>query len=453
MKKLSYFLVFMILSYTVTNAQSSSNVSNYHKEIVKVNKQIQPTSVHIRIPLENINKRIQYWKDYYRKYGDTMRVDKPEAIGSGVIYSNDGFIITNYHVIDESDQDSIYITLSDGSKYLADIVGHDEYSDLALLRIYADNLTPIKFANSDELEVGELTLALGSPLGLSRTLTSGIVSAIGRGEDQIKSDDGNRTLSTYVQTDAAVNPGNSGGGLFNCFGELIGINTAIYSKTGFNVGYAFAIPSNIVKNIADQLVKTGYVNRAYLGIDFKDLTEKSAKDIKYKDKNAIQISEVGNESPAKTAGLAVDDIIYKIDNTLINNSNELKNYMINKKPGDKIKVSFFRNEKYDSLEVTLGTFSSSNDKTDFFANKPSLNVEIKEVNNEIALYKVDILGAADKAGMVEDDVLVSIDNKKILKIDDIKSALENKKPGDKINCQIKRKNEILNKQVLLHSAK
>lgn len=445
----------MGISFINLNLYAQSDVlKSYNQELIKINKHIQPQSVHIKIPLERQNNRIKYWKEYYRGYDDSLSYkDKPTAIASGVVLTPNGYIITNNHVVEDSEQDSIFVTTADGVVHLADIVGTDEYTDLAVIRIYTENLKPIEFGNSDVVEVGELALALGSPLGLSRTLTTGIVSAIGRGEDVIKTKDGTSSMSYFIQTDAAVNPGNSGGGLFNYKGELIGINSSIYSSTGYSIGYGFAIPSTIVKNITKQLMAKGFVNRPYLGIDFDELDEKTAKKYNSPQNKGIIITEVAEKSSASAGGLLKNDIIVKCDSKVITNSSELKNIMIAKSPGDSLSMAIYRNGELKNLSFVLSEFTSKDLTTEYFSYKSSLNMELNNYSDKLSIKDIALYGAAYNAGIKEEDILVSIDNQPVSTFLQIKDILLSKKPGDKIKCKLLRKNEEINTEIILHSSK
>ncbi len=452
--KLLASLLILTSSASINLYAQSELLKLYNQELIKINKHIQPQSVHIKIPLEHQNNRIKYWKKYYREFNDSLSYkEKPTAIASGVVLTPNGYIITNNHVVEDSEKDSIFITTTDGVVHLADIVGTDEYTDLAVIRIYTDNLKPIEFGDSDILEVGELTLALGSPLGLSRTLTSGIVSAIGRGEDIIKTKDGKSSMSYFIQTDAAVNPGNSGGGLFNYKGELIGINSSIYSSTGYSIGYGFAIPSTIVKNITKQLMTKGFVNRPYLGIDFDELDEKTAKKFNSPQNKGIVITEVAEKSSASAGGLLKDDIITKCDSKEITNSSDLKNIMIIKHPSDSLTMTIYRNGVLKTLSFVLSEFTTKDLTSDYFSYKPSLNIEVTDKDNKLFIKEVELYGAAYQAGIKEEDIIVSLDNQFISKSQQIKDVLLNKKPGDTIKCKILRKNEEINKDIILHSSK
>ncbi|TVZ55187.1 S1-C subfamily serine protease [Lutibacter sp. Hel_I_33_5] len=264
---------------------------------------------------------VSSWSDLF--YGNGSR--KQVGTGSGVIISPDGYIITNNHVIANASE--LEITLNNQKKYKAELIGTDEKNDIALLKINADNKLPyIPFANSDTVKIGEWVLAVGNPYNLTSTVTAGIVSAKGRDLE------GNRTVDSFIQTDAAVNPGNSGGALVNTRGELIGINTAITSKTGSFIGYSFAVPSNIARKIVDDLLEFGSVQDAIIGFspEVKDEIE------------GVIIREISEESNAKKAGLKDGDIIKKINDVKISKFSELTGQLTAKRPGDYVNVTVDR---------------------------------------------------------------------------------------------------------------
>lgn len=273
------------------------------------------------------------------------------GLGSGVIISADGYIVTNNHVVDGADK--LEVLLNDNSTYEARIVGTDEATDLALLKIDAEKLSPITFGDSENLKIGEWVLAVGNPFGFNSTVTAGIVSAKARSISQ-NARGGKMGIESFIQTDAAVNPGNSGGALVNLKGELIGINTAIYSNTGSYAGYSFAIPTSIVKKVMTDLRQYGAVQRAMLGCTIKELDAKLAKE---KDitstKSGLLVAEVSDRSTAKELGLTADDVIVGINDATVHTFPELQEQLNKFRPGDKISVTFIRDNKKITRSATL----------------------------------------------------------------------------------------------------
>lgn len=273
---------------------------------------------------------------------------QPKGSGSGVIISEDGYIVTNNHVIDGAEK--LEVTLNDNSTYNATVVGTDESTDIALIKINAKGLHPIVFGNSDAVKVGEWCVAVGNPFGLNSTVTAGIISAKGRGVNESSS----MGIKSFIQHDAAVNPGNSGGALVNTAGELIGINTMIYSTTGNYSGCSFAVPSNTVKKVVTDIKQYGTVQRAVLGIQYRELNAELAKEHDITATNeGIYVAQVNDRSAAKEAGLEEGDVIVKLNGADVKNSGEMQEQMNKLRPGDKANMSYYRNNKLHSTTVTF----------------------------------------------------------------------------------------------------
>ena len=271
-----------------------------------------------------------------------------EASGSGVIISNDGYIVTNNHVVEGSSE--IEVTLNDKRTFKAKVIGTDPNTDIALIKIDATDLPVIVFGNSDSLKVGEWVLAVGNPFNLTSTVTAGIVSAKARNINIINS---KMKIESFIQTDAAVNPGNSGGALVNTRGELVGINTAIASQTGSYAGYAFAIPASIVQKVVADLRKYTVVQRAVLGIEIKDISSDLAKEKNLKTLEGAFVGKVGEESAAKKAGVKEGDIINNVNGIDVKSVSELQEQIGRYRPGDKITITIIRDAKEQKLNVEL----------------------------------------------------------------------------------------------------
>ena len=280
----------------------------------------------------------------------SVRTPKQQGSGSGVIISNDGYIVTNNHVV--ADADELTVTLNDNKEYSARIIGTDKTTDLALIKIDGKNLPAITIANSENIKVGEWVLAVGNPFNLTNTVTAGIVSAKGRSLYQ-------NGVESFIQTDAAINPGNSGGALVNTRGELIGINAMLYSQTGSFSGYGFAIPTSIMNKVVDDLKKYGTVQRAVIGIqgsdvkNYVDAQKDQGKDIDLGTMEGIYVAKVTEESAAEEAGLKEGDIITAIDGKEVNKMADLQEYLAKKRPGDKVSISYLRDKKKSTKTVTL----------------------------------------------------------------------------------------------------
>jgi serine protease Do len=290
--------------------------------------------------------------------GNGMRSMPEMASGSGVIISNDGYIVTNNHVVDGADE--VTVTLSNRRSFKAKIVGADPSSDLAVVKIDAQNLPFLLYGNSDDVKVGQWVLAVGYPLTLETTVTAGIVSAKGRTLD-INRRQSQSPVESFIQTDAAVNPGNSGGPLINPEGQLIGINSAIASPTGSYAGYSFTIPVNIVKKVVNDIIKFGTSQRAYLGIQYPrdDLSEDQKKDNGIKDGDGVYVWELSPDGAAAHAGIKQGDLITKLNGDEVLTGAEMVGKIATYSPGDKIKVTYKRDGKEYTVPVTLSNNGSS----------------------------------------------------------------------------------------------
>lgn len=274
----------------------------------------------------------------------------PYGQGSGFIISPDGYIITNHHVVAEADK--IKVRLGDKSEYEAKVIGSDPNTEIALIKIDAKNLPTLPLGDSDKLRVGEWVVAIGNPFGLSHTVTSGIVSAKGRGNLGIV--DSDKFFADFIQTDAAINPGNSGGPLLNLKGEVVGVNTAIFSQSGGYMGIGFAIPINMVKYIRDQLLDKGEISRGFLGVVIQDLTPDLGKWFDGGEGKGVLVAEVSEDSPAAKAGLKRDDIITKFDGHEVTDVQTFRSRVSTTKPGTDVELVLMRNGKEVTKDVTIG---------------------------------------------------------------------------------------------------
>jgi serine protease Do len=270
------------------------------------------------------------------------------ASGSGVIISTDGYIVTNNHVV--ADADNIEVVLYDKRSYKGDVIGRDPNTDMALIKIDADNLNAITVGNSDESKVGQWVLAVGNPFNLTSTVTAGIISAKGR---NIQLLGGGSAIESFIQTDAAVNPGNSGGALVNTKGELIGINTAIASQTGQYEGYSFAVPANLMKKVIKDFKEFGEVQRGYLGVEIQDIDNKIAEEKGLSRPQGILVRSVNDNSAAEDAGVKKGDVIIKIDGITVNSVSSLQELVGTKRPGDHAKITLLRDNKEKEYDVIL----------------------------------------------------------------------------------------------------
>ena len=360
----------------------------------------------------------------------------PMGTGSGVVINNEGYIITNNHVIDEADE--VEVTLHNNATYKATVIGSDPSTDLALLQIKADELTEMALVNSDDVQVGEWVLAVGNPFSLNSTVTAGIVSAKAR---NININKGKYAVESFIQTDAAINPGNSGGALVNLNGDLIGINTAIASKTGTYNGYGFAVPSNIVSKVVEDLLKYGSVQRGMLGVNITTLNTALAKEKEIDLRQGVYVANVQENSAAEKAGVKVDDVIIGVDEKTVNTSPELQELIARKRPGDKVVLDLVRNGKNKQLTVTLKSNSGTTkvNKKEHQVLLGMLGADFEVIDTEIA-KKNNIDGGVRVTSIFagklrketqirEGFIITQIDGRKIKTVNDVMEALENKKGG------------------------
>ncbi|MGX9243167.1 serine endoprotease DegQ [Pantoea dispersa] len=349
-----------------------------------------------------------------------------EGLGSGVIIdAAKGYILTNNHVVNGADK--ISVQLSDGNEYDAKLIGHDEQTDIALIQVEgAKNLTQVKIADSDALKVGDFAVAIGNPFGLGQTATSGIISALGRSGLNLEG------LENFIQTDAAINRGNSGGALVNLNGELIGINTAILASSGGNIGIGFAIPSNMAMNLAQQLIQFGEVKRGQLGIKGTEMTADIAKAFNVDAQRGAFVSEVLPKSAAEQAGIKAGDIITAINDKPITSFAELRVKVGTTPPGQQVKIGLLRDGKPLTVTVTLEQSAQSTASAQLMS--PALQGATLSDGNTKAGdkgVKVDTIEKgtpAEQVGLQKDDVIVGVNRTRVQSLAEMRKVLEGKPP-------------------------
>lgn len=363
------------------------------------------------------------------------------GLGSGVIISTDGLIVTNNHVIDGAER--LEVTLNDNRNYTATIIGNDPTTDLALIQINAPDLHVIPMGNSEDLHVGEWVLAVGNPFGFTSTVTSGIVSAKARNISSSTNNPSSGGIEAYIQTDAAVNRGNSGGALVNLKGELVGINTAIYSQTGTYAGCSFAIPTSIVQKVINDLKEYGTVQRAFLGISFIELTPELVAEKGIKGANrGVYVAEVQDRSAAKDAGLANGDVVTHINGAEVTNSARLQEIMVGCSPGDKITIDYVRDGKREKVDVTLRNRDGKTSFTRSDSMQEVLGATLSNVSGEL-LKKLEISrgvevkitgsGRFSNVGISDGFIITSINNVKVgspADVEKIYNSVKSLGPGE-----------------------
>ena len=352
------------LQYIETTSTSSAKLTDY-KTILAPDKfnmdftmaaEIStPSVVHIKSIVKSENESrsqsrgndffYHFFRDDYPSYG---KPKEQASSGSGVIVTNDGYIVTNHHVIKGATK--VEVTLNDKRSFAAEIVGKDPTTDIALIKIDQENLPNIEWGNSDDVEIGEWVLAVGNPFNLASTVTAGIVSAKGRNINILKDQ---AAIESFIQTDAAVNPGNSGGALVDLAGNLVGINTAIATPTGTYAGYSFAVPTNIVQKVIRDLKEYGIVQRAYIGVMIQDVTNELAESMNLADLNGVYVQALSEGGAADEAGIKKGDIIKKINDMPVNTAPELQEAIAQYRPGDLISITLEREGQKALVNLTL----------------------------------------------------------------------------------------------------
>ena len=369
------------------------------------------------------------------------------GLGTGVIVSEDGYILTNHHVVAEADE--LKVSLSDGRDFTAEIIGTDKPTDLAVLKIGASDLVTAKIGDSSALQVGEWALAIGSPFGLEQTVTAGIISATGRANVGIAD------YEDFVQTDAAINPGNSGGPLVNLKGEVVGINTAIASRSGGYMGVGFAIPSAMAKSVMDSLIDNGQVERGWLGAVIQDLNEDLATSFGYDGADGVLIGDVVTDGPAAKAGRKAGDILIKFDGKKMKNTTQLRNAVAATEAGSKVKVLIHRDGDEKTITVDIAKLEGEAARLASGGSTPSreLGINVQTLDSDLAndlgydsgtkgvvVTAVEPGSVSHSLGVRPKDVIVSVGNTKVENVNDFRDAMKDHDLRKGIRLQVMRDN-------------
>lgn len=440
----SAFLATQLLAESITfdtvNKNPNRVVPNSLNEIYSFNNSVKDAmnsvvNISAKRHVEANVGNMQMFEDpiFKRFFGDQFgqqfkqnRVQR--SLGSGVIISKDGYIVTNNHVIENAEE--ITITIGDDpTEYNAKLIGRDPGSDLAVIKIQSEqSFSPIKFAHSSELKVGDLIFAIGNPFGIGSTVTQGIISALNKNKVGI-----NR-YENYIQTDASINPGNSGGALVDSRGALIGINTAIISKSGGNNGIGFSIPVDMVKDVVKKLVEDGKVTRGYLGVAIGDL-DKELQKVYKKDYGAL-VLDVSKDTPAEKYGIKRGDLIYSIDGKKIKDRTDLQNVVASFKPDETVKIELERNGKFVKLDIVLGNregfVTSSNESGEILGglklSEIDMNLQkqfrLRPNSQGVLITDVEPKSEAEKSGFQAGDIIIQIENIEINKFEDVEKAIK-----------------------------
>lgn len=369
-----------------------------------------------------------------------------QSLGSGFIISEDGYILTNHHVI--SGADEVIVRMANRKEYIAKVIGSDEASDVAVLKVDDENLPTLKIGDSDDLKVGEWVLAIGSPFGFDATVTAGIVSAKGR---SLPSDN----YVPFIQTDVAINPGNSGGPLFNLDGEVVGINSQIYSRSGGFMGLSFAIPIEMAVDVANQIKETGSVARGWLGVLIQEVTRELAESFGMENPHGALVAKVLEDSPAAEAGLEVGDVIVEFNGKKVMRSSGLPPLVGRAKVGKEAEVTVIRDKKRRNIGVLIAQLPNTITQAAFTPDSSSpeensaLGMKVETLGSEVRkrlkieagvqVVEVDESGPASDAGIQKGDVITMIDNREVESIDDFEEITDQLQSGKSVALLVQRR--------------
>jgi Do/DeqQ family serine protease len=404
-------------------------------DFVEASSIARPAVVHIksRYQVSKTKRESDFFSNPFRDFFEEDGGEMPQgmASGSGVLISPDGYIATNNHVIEDADR--VEVTLYDNQTFTARVVGTDITTDLALLKIDGEELPHLSFGNSEDVQVGQWVLAVGNPMDLTSTVTAGIVSAKGRNINLLRADS-EFAIESFIQTDAAVNKGNSGGALVNIGGELVGINTAIASRTGYYAGYSFAIPASIARKVMEDLLAFGEVRRGFLGVSIQPVDARLAKEYDLKVLKGAYVSSVNEALGAAEAGIRTGDVIVSVNGVPVNSSSELQEQVSRFRPGDQIKLHVFRGEREQDFAVFLKQLASSRfvaseeevrETFDFKGStfRSLTEEEYRRLQVENGVMVADAGETLTKGGIQEGFVITEVDGKKVDKLEELEAVL------------------------------
>lgn len=437
----------LLLAPTITEAKLPVAVDGQQlPTLAPMLERVTPGVVSIRVSgSKEVRQRVDPF-DFF--FGNPQRQPRAEkrpfsGLGSGVIINaKDGHIVTNNHVI--QDAEKIIVTLKDGREFEAELVGSDPQSDIALLKVKADDLVEIKLSDSDKLRVGDFSVAIGNPFGLSHTVTSGIVSALGRSGLNIEG------FEDFIQTDAAINQGNSGGALVNLNGELIGINTAILGASGGNVGIGFAIPTNMMKSLVDQIIEHGEVRRGRLGIGGTSVNAQVAKALKLETNKGVIVGEVHEDSAAEKAGIKVDDVIVSLNGVAIHGMNDLVSRIATAGEGAKVEIQIIRDGRTKNLKAKLDgvkdEIAEAKKLHENLAGAELVAGESSDGKEGVVVKSIESdRSPIARFGIEEGDVILMVNRTRVTSVRELSSAIDEQKGY--IFLRIQRGERIINVRI------
>lgn len=448
----------LALSQTYAEPTATKAVNQLATDFTAVAKQAIPAVVSIKVTIGQKQKSLtsnvwgqseddqsdnfneQFWQRFFGMPYKDSQAEPRQGQASGFLISSDGYILTNSHVV--QDATDITVQLNDGQEFTGKVVGQDPNTDIAVVKIDAKNLPYLTFGNSEDLEVGQWVIAIGNPFGLQASLTVGVVSAKGRNNLDLA------RIEDFIQTDAAINKGNSGGPLLDLNGKVIGMNTAIVSNMGGYVGVGFAIPSNIALHIKDQLIAKGSVSRGFIGVLLQKVDKDLATAFHLDRPEGALISQVSKDSPAEKAGIKQGDVIVKYNGTQVSNIGALRNAVSLMEPGANLKLSILREGKPMEINVQIGDFSSSQ-TTKAKIEENALGLTVENLSPEVAqklgfngekgvvITKIEPGSMASKVGLRKGSLIVAVNQKKIENVDQFKTALQGSEKGNPVLLLIK----------------
>ena len=445
MKKLPVVALQILLASTFLQADDSVDILRQTgRAFSSVARQTIPSVVFIQVEqIIEARGRGHSFNDPFDFFGDDMlrrffgvpqqpqqpRRYRREGAGSGFVISENGYILTNSHVV--GDATRIRVRLHDGREFDAKNVGTDPRSEVAIIKIDAEGLPVVPLGDSNDLEVGEWVIAVGNPFGLSETVTAGIVSALGRRNIGIAD------FEDFIQTDAAINPGNSGGPLLNINGEVVGINTAIYTRSGGSMGVGFAIPINMARAIKSQLIESGTVTRGYLGVYLQEITQLLADSLELPDSQGILISDIIDGSPAENAGLKQGDVVRKIDRLAVRDTGAFRNEISSRRPDSELELTIYRDGEEKTITVTIGRLPDDDTiaETSLQEAMEKLGMRVSEITEETArrfgygqnegvvITEVDPAGRVAQAGLRSGTLIAAVNRLRVRSIEEFNDAI------------------------------
>ncbi len=441
---------------------SPASSDGFTNSFVEINKSVTPAVVSINSYRKVSYSDLKKYHDGDKRFWDLFperlnpfrspqKEFKQGGAGSGIIVHEDGYILTNTHVIEGATE--LQVTLLDNRTFHGKIVGIDPLTEVAVIKVDGDDLPAAHLGNSDDLQVGQWVMAIGNPLELRFTVTAGIISAIGRQMDIIRDV---WAVENFIQTDAVINPGNSGGALVNLQGEVIGVNTAIATRSGFYEGYGFAIPINLAKAVMEDLITEGRVVRAYLGIQMQPMDQKKAKAYRMEKVEGVFIDQILSDSPASRGGLESEDILLEVDGIRIQRSNQVQSIIAQKDPGSEVEVVVFRNgeekrilvvlEEREYEESQVAAVSTSSEETEelvlgldveTLGRRRARDLNLEDVRG-VLVTNVDAFSNAFEAGLRVDDLIIEVNSDDVADEDEFWKKIENLESGDVARLYVQR---------------